>query len=130
MGAHLFKYEPTEAELSFIRKSYDDSSAFLTICGGFEAPLKAGILEGKSATAPRPMMGMLRQTAPGVQWAEKRWARDGKLWTSGALLNGIDLMSAFIRDTWGEQDTLQDFMLKFGGVTTRDVDYNDVSWKY
>jgi transcriptional regulator GlxA family with amidase domain len=129
MGAHTFGYNPSDAELAFIRKAYDDSTAFLAICGGFDAPLRAGLLQGKTATAPRTMLDMLRDNATGVQWVEKRWARDGKLWTSGALLNGLDLMSAFIRETWGAQDTLQDFMLKFGGAPIRDVDYQDVPWK-
>jgi transcriptional regulator GlxA family with amidase domain len=130
MGAYTLSYDLTEAELLFIRKSYDEASAFLTICGGFQGPLQAGVFQGKTATAPRPMLGMLRESAPAVQWIEKRWAHDGKLWTSGTLLNGVDLMAAFIRETWGENDTLQDFMLKFGGVTTRNVDYEDVSWKF
>ncbi|KAF2429100.1 class I glutamine amidotransferase-like protein [Tothia fuscella] len=130
MGAHLPPYSLTKGELSFIRKSYHEATAFLTICGGFVGPLEAGILQGKAATAPRTMLKILRESAPDVHWVEKRWARDGKLWTSGTLLNGIDLMAAFIRDTWGENDTLQNFLLKAGGVTTRDVDYEDVSWKY
>jgi transcriptional regulator GlxA family with amidase domain len=129
MGAHILSYTPTDAEIGFIRKAYDECAAFLTICGGFEAPLRAGVLQGKTATAPRTMLGMLRDTAPDVQWVEKRWAHDGKLWTSGALLNGLDLMSAFIRETWGAEGNLQDFMLKFGGAPIRDVDYQDVSWK-
>lgn len=129
MGAHRFGYTPTDAEIAFMRKSYDDSTAFITICGGFDAPLRAGLLQGKTATAPRTMISMLQANAPGVQWVEKRWARDGKLWTSGALLNGLDCMSAFIRDTWGSEGTLQDFMLKFGGGPIRDVDYSDVEWK-
>jgi transcriptional regulator GlxA family with amidase domain len=128
MGANTLDYNPTDAELAFVRKAYEESAAFIAICGGFENPLRAGLLHGKTATAPRSLLGMLRENAPDVQWVEKRWHRDGKLWTSGALLNGADLMSAFITETWGGEGTLQDFMLKFGGVSSRDVDYKDVSW--
>lgn len=35
-------------------------------------------------------------------WVERRWARDGKMWTSGALLNGLDLMREFVKEYWPE----------------------------
>jgi transcriptional regulator GlxA family with amidase domain len=129
MGAHDIKYTLTEAELAFIRKSFDDCAAFITICGGFLAALQAGLLEGRTATGPRPMLEHLRQTAPGVKWVEKRWARDGKLWTSGALLNGLDLTRAFVEEYWGGKDTLVEFVLALGGYPDRDIDYKDVEGK-
>ena len=118
-------YTPSQAELDFIRKSYDDCAAFLTICGGFEAPLKAGLFHGKTATAPRPVLELLRNTCKDVNWVEKRWQRDGKLWTSGTLLNGLDLMRAFATATWGPKDTLATTMLDVGGFPRRDVDFKD-----
>jgi transcriptional regulator GlxA family with amidase domain len=130
MGAHGMNYTPSEAELAFIRKAYEESAAFLTICGGFMAPLQAGLFHGKTVTGPRPMLAELKKNAPDANWVEKRWARDGKLWTSGTLLNGLDLMAAFIRETWGVENTLQDFILKFGAVPIRDVDYKDVPWVF
>ncbi|KAF2672056.1 class I glutamine amidotransferase-like protein [Microthyrium microscopicum] len=130
MGAHQLGYAPSEAELEFIRKAYEESAAFITICGGFMAPLQAGIFDGKTVTSPRPLLADLKKAAPNANWVEKRWVRDGKLWTSGTLLNGLDLMAAFMRDTWGAEDTLQDFMLKLCGAPIRDVDYKDVSWEY
>lgn len=48
------------------------------------APLEAGVLTG-CATAPREMLPLLRQTAPHVDWQEKRWHQEGKVWTSGAV---------------------------------------------
>lgn len=108
---------------------YDECTAFITICGGFDLPLKAGVFEGKTVTGPRFMLPMLRQMAPTVNWVEKRWHRDGKLWTSGALLNGTDLMRAFATEHWAQTDeTLGSTMLKLGGWPDRDVDYKDVSW--
>ncbi|KAH8898570.1 class I glutamine amidotransferase-like protein [Thozetella sp. PMI_491] len=128
IGAHNFGYTPNEAELAFVRKSYEDSTAFLTICGGVEVPLHAGLLQGKTATGPRATLPMMRQIAPTTNWVEKRWVRDGKLWSSGALLNGLDLMSAFATDTWGGEDTLVEHMIKLGSFPSRDVDYKDVPW--
>ncbi|CRK25056.1 Isonitrile hydratase like protein [Verticillium longisporum] len=126
MGAHHPSYTPSAAELAYIRKAYDASSAFLTICGGLMAPLQAGVLDGKTVTAPRFMLGRLRETNPSSTWLEKRWVRDGKLWTSGALLNGADMVSAFVREHWGRQEgSLAWTMADIGAWPNRDVDYRD-----
>ena len=71
------------------------------------------------------MLEMLKQTMPEVSWVDQRWHRDGKLWTSGALLNGTDLMRAFAMETWGGGETLANAMLDIGGFPRRDVDYKD-----
>ncbi|KAK4190755.1 class I glutamine amidotransferase-like protein [Podospora australis] len=128
IGAHLPGYHPNPTELAFVRKAYEESSAFMTICAGIEVPLLAGLLDGKTATGPRGMLGYLRQHAPTTNWVEKRWVRDGKLWTAGALLNGTDMMGAFEHATWGGEGTLVELMCRMGGVPVRDVDYKDVSW--
>ncbi|KAK4198585.1 class I glutamine amidotransferase-like protein [Triangularia verruculosa] len=130
IGAHRFGYNLTETELTFLRKAYDECSAFLTICGGVQAPLSAGLLEGKTATGPRFFLDVLRQQAPGTNWVEKRWVSDGKLWTSGALLNGTDMVAAFQREVWGgksltAEDSLVEFMARLGSVPVRDIDYKD-----
>lgn len=130
IGAHGQQYTPNAAELAFVRKSWEDCSAFLTICGGISVALMAGgILDGKTATAPRFVLDMFRQRAPTTNWVEKRWARDGKLWTSGTFLNGTDLMYAFANEYWGGgDDTLVQYLAKVGAWPNRDVDYKDVPW--
>lgn len=120
-------YQPNAAELDFVRNAYAESFAFITICGGFQAAFQAGVFKGKTATAPRPMVPMLRQMAPDTQWVEKRWHRDGKLWTSGALLNGLDLMRNFVTDTWGGEGTLAEYIIDIGHWPVRDLAYGDVS---
>lgn len=128
-GANNIGYVHSEAELAFTRKAYAEATAFLTICGGMDLPLKAGVLDGKTATAPRFLLSMLRKDAPGVNWVEKRWHRDGKLWTSGALLNGTDMMAAFVTEFWGKkEDSLGSLMVKMGGWPARDIEYKDVPW--
>jgi len=88
-----------------------------------QSALQAGLLEGKTATAPRPMVGPLSQAFPGVKWVVKRWARDDKMWTSGALLNGTDLMRAFVSEYW--KGPLFEFALELGAYPIRDVNYAD-----
>lgn len=128
MGAHNAGYSLTDGEKAFLRKCNDESTALLFICGGFEAALQAGILQGKTATAPRPMIPMLQQMAPDVKWVTKRWANDGKIWTSGALLNGTDMTAAFVREYFGGEGSLAEFGLRLGGYPVRDIDYKDVEW--
>ncbi|KAL9622887.1 MAG: hypothetical protein Q9160_002813 [Pyrenula sp. 1 TL-2023] len=125
IGAGPMNYTPTASELSFIRTAYSTSTAFLTVCGGVEYALRAGILAGKTATGPRPMIPMMRKMAPDVKWEERRWCRDGKLWTSGALVNGLDMMREFIEESWGGEGSLARFLAGAGSAPVRDRDYRD-----
>ncbi|TQN67152.1 Isonitrile hydratase [Colletotrichum shisoi] len=124
MGASV-GHKTSDAEIAFIRKVYDQCSAFLTVCGGVMPPLEAGILAGKTATGPRLVIGALRERAPAVNWVETRWAHDGKLWTSSSLLNGTDMMRAFVEATWGGKSGMFEALLDIGGFPARDVDFKD-----
>jgi transcriptional regulator GlxA family with amidase domain len=73
------------------------------------------------------MLDILRKQAPETNWVPKRWVRDGKLWTSGALLNGADMMTNFIKHYWGGEGTYAEFLSKLGAWTDRDIDYKDVA---
>jgi transcriptional regulator GlxA family with amidase domain len=128
MGAHNTGYTLTSGEKAFLQRCNNESTALLFICGGFEAALQAGILAGKTATGPRPMVPMLQQMAPDVNWVTKRWANDGKIWTSGALLNGTDMTAAFVTKYFGGEGSLVEFGLRLGGYPIRDIDYKDVEW--
>lgn len=63
--------------------------------------------------------------APSTNWIKRRWTQDEKLWTSGSLLNGMDMMAAFGRETWGGKDSLVDHMIRVGYWPERDVSYAD-----
>lgn len=127
MGAASIGYIPTEAELQFIRKSYDQSVAFLNICGGVILAQAAGVLKGKTCTAPRTLLPMFKGQFPDTEWVDKRYAQDGKIWTSGALLNGLDMMRAFVTSTWGNEGAgvIGQFLLQLGHFPLRDNDYKD-----
>ncbi|KAG5986676.1 hypothetical protein E4U43_005401 [Claviceps pusilla] len=126
IGAHRYGYTPTEKEVNFVRKTYASCAAMLTICGGIAVPLQAGILSGKTATGPRFELDMLRTLAPGVKWVERRWVRDGSLWTSGALLNGLDMARAFVEQVWRrERAELVQWLSYHGSWVSRELDYGD-----
>jgi transcriptional regulator GlxA family with amidase domain len=137
MGAAELHYEPTPGELAFIRRTHAHCAALLLICGGFDPALRAGILDGKRATAPRALVPMLQKVASGTEWLEKRYVNDGKVWTSGALLAGLDMMRAFVLSVWGlsESDSkaanggtsLIEFMLEFGCWPDRGAEYSTVT---
>jgi transcriptional regulator GlxA family with amidase domain len=73
----------------------------------------------------------LKKSNPEVNWTTKRWERDGKLWTSGALLNGTDLMAAFVTEYWGKGDAgnYAEFGLRLGAWPRRERGYGDVEWE-
>jgi transcriptional regulator GlxA family with amidase domain len=66
------------------------------------------------------MVQELREKDPRTKWVERRWARDGKVWTSGALLNGLDMMKEFMAENWPE---LTEIAVRTGGLPVRDVEY-------
>ena len=129
MGAHDAGYVLTPGEIAFLQKCNRDCTAFLFVCGGFMCALQAGLLAGKTATGPRILVGHLRNAHPEVNWVAKRWVHDGKIWTSGALLNGTDMTKAFVEEIWGGEESLVEFVTRLGGYPVRDVDYGDVSWE-
>ncbi|RYC63549.1 hypothetical protein CHU98_g2670 [Xylaria longipes] len=134
IGAYPFSYVPSETELAFARKSYGDCAAFLAVCGGVDFPRRAGLLGGKTATGPREVLPLWRaDQAPGAattttNWVEKRWVRDGKMWTSGALFNGCDMTHNFAKHVWADTPSgaIVEFLGKMGAWPDRDVDYKDV----
>lgn len=106
--------------MDFIRKSHAQSSAFLTICGGFLPAQLAGVLVGKTCTAPRFAVPELQKQDPRTTWVDRRWASDGKVWTSGTLLNGIDLIREFMKTYWPE---LAAVAIPLGGFPVRSEEY-------
>ncbi|PYI03552.1 DJ-1/PfpI family protein [Aspergillus sclerotiicarbonarius CBS 121057] len=125
MGAGQIGYQATSTEKEFIRKCYAECSAFLSVCGASDPLLATGILDGKVATGPRSLIPLFRQMAPGTTWVEKRWVSDGKIWTTGTLLNGLDMIAAFGREMWGGEGSLVEHMIRTGHFPTRNVDYED-----
>ncbi|OJJ73316.1 hypothetical protein ASPBRDRAFT_194272 [Aspergillus brasiliensis CBS 101740] len=125
IGAGQWGYQPSETEKAYLRKCYAECSAFLSVCVAQQLLLDTGILEGKTATATLSFLPWFRQMSPTTNWVEKRWVRDGKLWTTGGLLNGLDMISAFGREIWGGEGSLVEHLLRTGYFPMRNVDYED-----
>ena len=67
----------------------DDGKAtdILCVCTGCFLLGQAGLLKGKSANGPRGVLPTLQKKFPDTKWIDdKRWVKDGNIWTSGKLL--------------------------------------------
>ncbi|KAL8858070.1 MAG: hypothetical protein Q9178_005395 [Gyalolechia marmorata] len=112
-------YRPSKAVQDFVQKQYEHVRALLTVCTGYLPALYSGILDGKTATAPRDLLPMLKEEKPEVKWVEKRWVRDGKVWSSGAVANGVELMASFMREEFAEQRELTEIFLEMADFAQR-----------
>jgi transcriptional regulator GlxA family with amidase domain len=74
----------------------------LSVCTGTFLLHKTGLLFGKMVTIHWNSLDRLRAIRD-VIVVEKRFVRDGNIWTSAGVSAGIDLMFAFIADIAGEE---------------------------
>lgn len=75
---------PSSETQSFIRAhAAIPTCDILTICTGIFPAGHSGILKDRTCTGPRGLLSKLRSDFPGAKFQEKRWTRDGNLWTSG-----------------------------------------------
>lgn len=119
------RYVTTPAEQEFIRAKYAEVSAVLTVCTGIMPALQSGIIAGR-ATAPRAMLPFLSQVAPDVEWVDKRWTTsdDGKLWSSGAVTNGLDMMAAFVREAGVIEPEIGNIICSIHDIGNRPQEYD------
>lgn len=65
---------------------------FLVICTGSLTAGYAGLLDHKRATGPRGLEPKLKEKFPAANFVDRRWERDGRLWTSGGFNNTLCLL--------------------------------------
>ncbi|KAL8920099.1 MAG: hypothetical protein Q9208_006452 [Pyrenodesmia sp. 3 TL-2023] len=123
IGGPMPNYRPSPAVQQFLQTQLSHVSAFLTVCTGYGPALFSGILDGRKATAPQGLIPMLREQAPGTEWVEKRWVRDGKVWTSGAVANGQEMMGAFMRESFPELRAEVEMVLGASDIAVRGTEY-------
>lgn len=90
-----------EAVISFLQQRASQCKAILSVCTGSYLMKKAGLLAGRRATTHWAALDHLRGD-PEVQVVEQRVVHDGKIWTSGGVSAGMDMMLEFIADSFGE----------------------------
>ena len=99
------KYQASAAEKEFIRSQLPGLKHAFGICTGTFVFAQAGVLDKLTVTGPRTLVPLLKQIAPNAEWTEKRWEVDssGKVWTSGGVTNGHDMLAAFIRKEYAPE---------------------------
>lgn len=96
---------PIEEKLSarvidFVRDRTPSARAVMSVCSGSFILHQAGVLKGRRAATNWKAIELQKQLAD-VTTVEKRWVRDGSVWTSGGVSAGMDMTLAFIADEGG-----------------------------
>ncbi|MBL3827291.1 DJ-1/PfpI family protein [Marinobacter sp. MW3] len=88
--------------LEFVESQARHCQAVLSVCTGAFILHAAGLLADKKATTHWASLARLRALG-NVEVMEKRFVRDGNIWTSAGVSAGIDLMLAFIASIAGDE---------------------------
>jgi transcriptional regulator GlxA family with amidase domain len=102
-GGQGTRAEVTNQELlEFVRRQAASCREVLSVCTGSFILQAAGLLDGKRATTHWASLDRLRAFAD-VTVDEKRFVRDGHIWTAAGVSAGIDLALALVADQAGEE---------------------------
>jgi transcriptional regulator GlxA family with amidase domain len=88
--------------LEFVRKQAASCKEILSVCTGSFLLQAAGLLNHRKATTHWGSLDRLR-ALPGVRVTEKRFVRDGNVWSAAGVSAGIDLALALVADQAGEE---------------------------
>lgn len=91
-----------EVLVEFVRKQAERCRAVLSVCTGSFILHRAGLLSGRSATTHWASLERLRALGD-VTVVERRFVRDGNVWTAAGVSAGIDLALALIEHIAGEE---------------------------
>ncbi len=87
----------------FIAARFDKTEYILSVCNGPGLLARAGVLDGRRATATKGLWDNVTRFGRNITWVPSvRWVQDGKVWTSSGVLAGMDMMVAFLRHLYGD----------------------------
>jgi putative intracellular protease/amidase len=90
---------------TFLRQRFDRLDYLLSVCTGSAILASSGLLNGHRATTNKGLWGWVTTHGENVTWVPSaRWTEDGKIWTSSGVASGIDMMYAFLKHLYGEDD--------------------------
>lgn len=110
------------AALDWLRAVQGKTDVTMSVCNGSFVLAKAGLLDGKTATAHHGGYGSLRAEFPKVNVLRgKRYVEDGKVATAGGLTSGMDLAMRVVERYFGREEALQ---------TARRLEYQGTGWMH
>lgn len=88
--------------IKFVQQRYADPSVtFLTVCTGSLTLAPTGILDHHRVASNKAALKYLAQSGQlnrKVHWVgDRRWVKDGKVWSAAGITSGIDLAAEFAR---------------------------------
>jgi transcriptional regulator GlxA family with amidase domain len=113
--------EVAPAAFDWLRSVQKDAAVIMSVCNGSFVLAKAGLLDGKRATAHHGGYGMLRAMYPDVTVIRgMRYVEDGKIATSGGLTSGVDLAMRVVERYFGRA---------VAEKTAKNLEYQGEGWK-
>ncbi len=88
--------------IDFVANRAETCKVILSVCTGSFILHSAGLLKSKKATTHYSRLEDLRSLAD-VEVVEKRFIKDGKIWTSAGVSAGIDMALELIAQEAGEE---------------------------
>ena len=88
--------------IEFVAGQVETCRVMLSVCTGSFILHSAGLLKSKKATTHFSMLDSLRKLAD-VEVCEKRFVKDGKVWTSAGVSAGIDMALELVAQEAGEE---------------------------
>ncbi len=87
----------------FVVSRFEETEYVLSVCTGAGFLARAGVLDGRRATATKGHWAHVTNYGKNVTWIPSaRWVQDGKVWTSSGVSAGMDMMVAFLRHVYGD----------------------------
>jgi transcriptional regulator GlxA family with amidase domain len=86
----------------FVAKQAEACNVVLSVCTGSLILHSAGLLSGKKATTHYSVLDTLRNLGD-IEVVEKRFVKDGKIWTSAGVSAGIDMALELIAQEAGDK---------------------------
>ncbi|MCX7596375.1 MAG: DJ-1/PfpI family protein [Fischerella sp.] len=97
-GSRIAMEDPSV--ITYLQEQSKRCKAILSVCTGSFLMQKAGLFKGRRATTHWAFLSHLKED-PEVTVVEQRFVHDGNIWSSGGVSAGMDMMLAFIADSFG-----------------------------
>ncbi|KAH8890675.1 DJ-1/PfpI family protein [Thozetella sp. PMI_491] len=95
-----FTLNPKYAE--YIRKHVAADKLLFTNCTGAYVAAASGALDGRKATVNHVEYEWIKKRHPAVNWTnDTKWVVDGNIWTASGAIAGMDMVSHWLRETYG-----------------------------